>query len=237
MIILEKFGGGQAERKGNAPVSSDRPVVSATLLALPVPTKERTKEVSPSQTGKRLSRSTVAALSAVSTRGGTSVSLHGTRFANHGPRLAVSNRELWTVHYAAAPSRLVRDRTVVLRHRSRVADHGPRLTPDRTVILRHGSRGAGRGSRPPAPFLTGTGSQTEIAVTHSKQTTATFLTETRIAHFGERPSEKRRAQAVHATTFENPMLPRPGVRLWTQSAARYNAYTNHNEIISFRSEL
>ena len=38
----------------------------------------------------------------------------------------------------------------------------------------------------PAAFLTETDLHSEIAVTHSKQTTATFLTETRIAHFAFR---------------------------------------------------
>jgi hypothetical protein len=239
MIIFEKFGGGQAERKCNVPVSSDHSMGSSTLLALAKDgTKEGTKEGSRSQTRKRLSRSTLAPPSAASQRGGISVSLHCTRVAGPGPRMSGSNRELellerglshckqrlaigsnrelWTVCDFAASSRLMRDST---------------------VILRRGSRSAGRGSRPPGSFLTETGSQTEFAVTRSKQTATAFLTETRIAHFGERPAEKRRAQAVHATTFENRMLPGPGVLLWTQSAARYNAYTNHNEIISFRSEL
>jgi hypothetical protein len=150
MIIFEKVGGGQAGRKGNVPVSSDRPVGSATLLALPVPTKERTKEVSLSESGERLSRSNVAAPSAV----------------------------------------LMRDRIAALLREPRVADHGPRLTPDRTVVLRHGSRIANRGSRSPASFLTETGLQTEFAVTPTKQKIGEFLTGTRIAHFASRTVQR-----------------------------------------------
>jgi hypothetical protein len=48
----------------------------------------------------------------------------------------------------------------------------------------------------PAAFLTETDPHSEIAVTHSKQTTAPFLTETRIGHFGSRmPSRDARNSA------------------------------------------
>jgi hypothetical protein len=47
-----------------------------------------------------------------------------------------------------------------------------------------------------AAFLTETDPHSEIAVIHSKQTTATFLTGTRIAHFGSRmPSRDARNSA------------------------------------------
>jgi hypothetical protein len=103
---------------------------------------------------------------------------------------------------------------------------------ERTVVLLRGPRNAAPASRPPAPFLTETGSQTETAVTHSKQTTGEFLTETRIAHFGERPSEKRRAQTVHAATLENHVIPDAWAAVVGATAAGYNEYTNHNKIIS-----
>ena len=118
MIIFEKFGGGQAEKSRALPVFPDHPSGNVTR-ALPALTKEWTTKGSGSQSGKRLSRSAVAAPS-------------------------ISMRE-------------------------------------RTVVLLRGPRNAAPASRPPAPFLTETGSQTETAVTHSKQTTGEFLTETRIA--------------------------------------------------------
>ena len=193
MIIFEEFGGGQTERERNIAAFSGHSTGTATLLTLPVPTKEKTKEVIPSQTGERLSRSSVAAPSAASTRGGISVSLHGTRFAEHGPRLplsnrelgllerrlsyckqrlaTVSNRELWTVHNFTALTRLMRDRTVALRYSSRIA---------------------GSGSRPPAAFLPGSAQYVECDVTPTKQTTATFLPGATTACVVGRTSERRR---------------------------------------------
>jgi hypothetical protein len=151
MIIFEEFGGGQAGRTRNVPVFSDHSMESSALLALAKDrTTEGTKEVSPSHSGKRLSRSTLAAPSSATMRDRIAASLRGPR----------------------------------------VADHGPRLTPDRTVVLRHGSRIANRGSRPPASFLTETGLQTEFAVTPTKQKIGEFLTGTRIAHFASRTVQR-----------------------------------------------
>jgi hypothetical protein len=72
----------------------------------------------------------------------------------------VSNRELSTVRNFAFLSALGHDHLAV-------SLHGPRI--------------AVRGTRRPTTFLTGSASQTETAITHSKQTLASFLTGSRIA--------------------------------------------------------
>ena len=59
--------------------------------------------------------------------------------------------------------------------------HSPMFVRHQVAVLPRGARIACRGSRPLPPFLTGTASQTEIAVTHSKQTIDEFLTGARIA--------------------------------------------------------
>jgi hypothetical protein len=233
MIIFEKLGGGQAERRGNVPVSSDRPVGNATLLALPVPTKEGTKEVSPSQTSKGLSHSTLAAQSGAPMRRRITASPRSPWAAAPGQRpplsnrelellerglsyckqrlATVSNRELWTIRDFAAPSRSVRDRTADLLR-------GPRVT--------------GRRTRPLPSFLPGSAQNVECDVTPTKQTTATFLPGATTACFVEGTSGKRTAQMAPADSLENRLPPALGARLWTQSAAGYNEHTNHNKIIS-----
>jgi hypothetical protein len=76
------------------------------------------------------------------------------------------------------------------RKRARCRAEGPRLhlNPGRRrkcCCTAHGARNTGHGPRSTllTPFLTETVQQTEIGVTHSKQTTATILTETRIDTF------------------------------------------------------
>lgn len=54
-------------------------------------------------------------------------------------------------------------------------------------------------------FLTETDSQTELTVTHSKQTTVSFLTETRIAHF--RTRQLRRQSPAAGTLTSNVFAP------------------------------
>lgn len=75
-------------------------------------------------------------------------------------KATVSNRELSTVRNFSALTPAVRDRVAV-------SLRGPRI--------------AGRGSRPRAPFLTGSASQTEFDVTPTKQTMGKFLTGARTA--------------------------------------------------------
>jgi hypothetical protein len=91
------------------------------------------------------------------------------RHLNHCKQRAatVSNRELWTIRNFA---------------------HSPMFMRDQVAVLSGGIRIAGCGSRSLASLLTGSASQTEITVTHSKQTLATFLTGSRIARmrFAER---------------------------------------------------
>ena len=67
-----------------------------------------------------------------------------------------------------------------------VATEGSSLTTRKSSISTF--RGATEPSKSgvPAAFLTGTDLHSEIAVTHSKQTTATFLIGARIAHFASR---------------------------------------------------
>jgi len=79
-----------------------------------------------------------------------------------------------------------------------------------TRIAGHGSRLTVNGSRPLATshsllataFLTGSGSQTEIAVTYSKQRTAQILTGSRIARKRSSNQSKFSPKSVHGTPFE-----------------------------------
>ena len=215
MIIFEEFGGGQTERERNIAAFSGHSTGTATLLTLPVPTKEKTKEVIPSQTGERLSRSSVAAPSAASTRGGISVFLHGTRIPDHGPRLPLSNRELGLLErglsYCKQKLATVSNRELWTVHSFEAS---PRLMHDRAVVSRHRSWGAGSGSRPPAAFLPGSAQYVECDVTPTKQTTATFL------------------PGATTTCF----APSSEARLWAQSAARYNATQITTRLFPERSE-
>jgi hypothetical protein len=64
--------------------------------------------------------------------------------------------------------------------RSALAAPYAMLTRTRIAVSLRGTRVAGIGPRPQTTFLTETASHSEIDVTHSKQTTGRFLTETRI---------------------------------------------------------
>jgi hypothetical protein len=236
MIIFEKFGDGQAERRHYISVSFDHSMGSSTLLTLPILTAEGSPAAGLSQMGKARSCAIVATPSALVMRGRNAVSLRGARVAARRPlpplsnreldlldrrlsyckqRLAtVSNRELWTIRSFAKPPRSVPDRTVFSRLSIPVADCGL-LT---SVSL-----------------LPGTAQYVEYGVTPTKQTIATFLPGSRFAHSAGRKLNGE-GRKYFAKASSSQALSGHGARLWTQSGARYNAYTNHNEITSFRSE-
>jgi hypothetical protein len=184
VIIFDKFGDWQTERSNAVSVFSDNPmsiVTPVSSLSLLAPTKEGTKERHPAGMSERLSRYVLVAAFDVPTRDRIAVLLRETRVADRGPRTALSNRELdlserglshckqrkatasnrelSTNHNFAAPSPVVRDRIEVLLRGPRIAAHG---------------------SLPLTTLLTETASRSEIDLTHSKQATGTFLTETRI---------------------------------------------------------
>src|SRR5271156_2190568 len=75
------------------------------------------------------------------------------------------------------------------------------------------------------PFLTGSGSQTEIAVTHSKQRTAQFLTGSRIARKRLSNQSKFSPELVHGArvALHGWRLTVHGSRLLPATAFRYNA--------------
>jgi len=94
----------------------------------------------------------------------------------------VSNRELSTVrNHTDRSAALIPSRIQVALHGTPVASHETRSARDQVAVLLRGTRVAGRGARPLAPFLTGSGPQTEIDVTCTKQTTEKFLTGSRTA--------------------------------------------------------
>src|SRR5271156_3320198 len=103
-------------------------------------------------------------------------------------KATVSNREHSTVQNFAAPSPAICDRIAVSLRGPRVA--GRRTRPPTTFLPglpAFFSEGLPRpffakGSLRSIEFLTGSGSRTEIAVTHSKQMLGKFLTGARIAH-------------------------------------------------------
>jgi hypothetical protein len=195
MIIFDKFGEGQAERNRSVPVFRDNPmrtVIPVSLLRLLAltkeGTKERTKERHSSRLNERLSRSALVAPSATLTSGRIAVSPRGTRVVGHEPRTPISNRELDLLerHLSHCKQRkaTVSNRELSTNHGScnfqipavrssysfTLTNEGPLARPDE-----------GRATSHCAPFLTGSASQTEFDVTHSKQTTGEFLTGARTA--------------------------------------------------------
>jgi hypothetical protein len=240
MIIFEKFGDGQAERRRNVPVFSDLPMGSFIPLPLTVPltvlVMQRSTERNLSHLSQGLSPSILAAASAALNRGGTSASLRGETIAANRMRLAFSNRELellerrlscckqtlttgsnrelCTIRSFLVPSRLMRDHVAVLRRGTHVA------SPESCM---------------PMTSLPGTAQYVEYGVTPTKQTIATFLPGSRFAHSAGRKLNGE-GRKYFAKASSSQALSGHGARLWTQSGARYNAYTNHNEITSFRSE-
>jgi|ERR1700735_311717 len=241
MIIFEKFGDGQGERRRNVPVFSDLPIGSFIPLPLTVPltvlVMQRSTEGNLSHLSQGLSPSILAAASAALNRGGISASLRGEKIAANRMRLAFSNRELellerrlscckqtlttgsnrelCTIRSFLVPSRLMRDHVAVLRRGTHVA------SPESCM---------------PMTSLPGTAQYVECDVSSTKQTAVTFLPGSRFAHLTGRKlrSEGRK---YFAQISSRRTVPGHGARLWSKSAARYNKCTNHNEITSFRSEL
>jgi hypothetical protein len=188
MIIFDKFGDGQSERNRSVhvfPNSSTRiviPVSPLRPLALLALTKEGANERHPSRISERLSCSALVAPSAVSTYGWIADSLGERRVASHEPRTPLSNRELDLLepHLSHCKQRKA---TVSNRELSTNRDLGapPALWRGTVAVLPRWPRIAGRGSRPLAPFLTGSASQTEFDVTPTKQKVEKFLTGARTA--------------------------------------------------------
>ncbi len=188
MIISDKFGDGQSERNRSVPVFSNNPTGIVTpvsplrLLALLALTKQGTKERHPSGMSERLSRPALVAPSAPLMRGRIVVLLRGPRVADHGPQTPISNRELDLLEPHLSDCKQ-RKATVSNRELSTNRDLGApsSLWRGTVAVSLRGSRITGPGSRPLAPFLTGSASQTEFDLTHSKQTTGEFLTGARTA--------------------------------------------------------
>ena len=184
MIIFDKFGDGQSERKGSVPVRPDNPMRVITPPALLGLTKEGTREGVPSQIGEKLSRPNLAAPSAVLVRDVITIPLRGpqvaaprsrTLFSNRELDLlergvshckqrkaTVSNRELWTVEN---PAKIVNSSSLPMSEGLFLP-----LIPDTNF-------------RRLTSFLIGTASHSEFVVTRSKQTAGEFLTGARIACF------------------------------------------------------
>ncbi|MGD0404836.1 MAG: hypothetical protein ABSB66_16760 [Candidatus Acidiferrales bacterium] len=146
MIIFDKFGDGQSERNRSG-------------------------------MNEQLSRPALVSPSAMSTHGWIADSLRGIRVAGHGPRWPLSNRELNLLERHLSHCRQ-KKATVSNRELSTIRNFAATsaLARDRVAVLPRGPRIAGRGSRPLAPFLTGSASQTEFDVTPTKQKVEKFLT-------------------------------------------------------------
>ena len=104
------------------------------------------------------------------------------RVAGHGPRSPLSNRELDLLepHLSHCKQRKA---TVSNREPSTICNIGApsALVRGTAAVSLRGLRTAGCGSRPLAPFLTGSASQTEFDVTPTKQKVGKFLTGARTA--------------------------------------------------------
>jgi hypothetical protein len=158
------------------------PIRPRSLLSLFALTKEGTKGWPPPGISERLSRSILPAPSASLTRDPIAVSPHETRVTDRAPQRPLSNRELGLLERALSHCKQ-RKATVSNRELSAVhnfAAPSPAVRDGIAVSLR-GTRIAGRGSRPPAPSLTGSASQTEFVVTSRKQTMGKILTGARTA--------------------------------------------------------
>jgi hypothetical protein len=185
MIIFDKFGDGQSERNRTVPVFSNNPmrIVSRVsplrLLAL---TKERTNERQLSGMSERVSRSALVALPTVSMRGRIGVSVCAPTVAHHGTRLAISNRELELLERHLSHCKQ-RKATVSNRELSTIRDSTGIAAANSSQVSESPSFAAvsDPNSRKLTSFLTGSASQTEFVVTHSKQTTGEFLTGARNA--------------------------------------------------------
>jgi hypothetical protein len=185
MIIFDKFGDGQSERNRSVPVFPNDPMKILTQvspLRLFAPTKEGTKERHAWGMTERHSRSALVAPPTVSMRGRIAVSVCAPTVAHHGTRLAISNRELDLLERHLSHCKQ-RKATVSNRELSTVCDSTGIATADSSQVSGSPSSAAVSDAnfRQLATFLTGSASQTEFVVTHSKQAIDEFLTGARNA--------------------------------------------------------
>jgi hypothetical protein len=155
VIIFDKFGGGQSERNRSVPVSPNNPmriVTRVSPLRLLVLMKKRHP------------------------------SLREPRVASHEPRMPISNRELDLLERPLSHCKQ-RKATVSNRELSTIRDSTGIDTANSSQVSEGPSSAAvsDLNSRKLTPFLTGSGSQTEFAVTCSRQTLKKFLTGARTA--------------------------------------------------------
>jgi hypothetical protein len=181
VIIFDKFGDGQSERNRSVTLLPDNPTRIITLRAPFGMTNEGKMETSP-QMGEGPSGSALPAPSASLTSDQTAVSVCGPRFAHHGTRLPISNRELDLLERPLSHCKQ-RKATVSNREHSTVCDSAGIATANSSQVSESPSSAAvsDPNSRKLTTFLTGSASQTEFVVTHSKQTTGEFLTGARTA--------------------------------------------------------
>jgi hypothetical protein len=174
VIIFGKFGGGQAER-------------NRTVLVYPAP-EQRVDHIALVHS-RRLTRASLASCPpspfSVSEELGSNriaVSLSGARLAGHLPRTPLSNRELDLLERHLSHCKQ-REATVSNRELSTVGNFTApsALGCNPLTVSLHGPRIADHGTRPLAPFLTGSASQTEFVVTSRKQTIGKILTGARTA--------------------------------------------------------
>ena len=184
MIIFDKFGDGQSERKGSVPVRPDNPMRVITPPALLGLTKEGTREGVPSQIGEKLSRPNLAAPSAVLVRDVITIPLRGPQVAAPRSRTLFSNRELDLLERGVSHCKQ-RKATVSNRELWTVENPAKIVNSSSSPMSEELSFPVifDTNFRQLTSFLTGTASHSEFGVTHSKQTTGEFLTGARIACF------------------------------------------------------
>jgi hypothetical protein len=181
MIIFDKFGDGRAERNRIVTFFPNNLMRIVTRVS-PLRLLTLTKEWHPSGMSERLFRPALVASSAMPTHGLMSVSLREPRVASREPRTLLSNRELDLLERRLSHCKQ-RKVTVSNRELSTVCD-APKivnLVPFSTSESPSSAAISDSNSRKPTTFLTGSASQTEFVVTHSKQTTDEFLTGARTA--------------------------------------------------------
>ncbi len=184
MIIFDKFGDGQSERNRSVPVCPGNPMRAVTLRAWIALTKERTREGVLSQIGEGLSRPSFAAQSAGLVRDQIPAWFRAPRVAGCVLRMPLSNRELDLLEPGLSHCK---QRKATGSNRELWTGKNPaKIGNSSSFRMIEGLSLpviSDTNVRAPASFLTGSGSQTEFAVTRSKQTTDQFLTGSRIAHF------------------------------------------------------
>jgi hypothetical protein len=181
MIIFDKFGDGQSERNRSVPLLPDNPTRIITLRAPFGITSEGKMETS-SQMGEGPSGSALPAPSAPLTSGRIPVWFRETQVASYEPRTPFSNRELDLLERHLSHCKQ-REATGSNRELSTVCDSTGIGTANSSQISESPSSAAvsDPNSRKLTTFLTGSASQTEFVVTHSKQTSDEFLTGARTA--------------------------------------------------------